>query len=87
MAGLDIRVLQTPGHTPGSVCLQCGDVLFTGDTLFDGSCGRTDLPGGDQKTLRQSLQYLARQEGSWNVYPGHGEMTTLAFEKQYNPYL
>lgn len=86
-AGLSISVLHTPGHTPGSVCLLCENVLFTGDTLFAGSCGRTDLPGGDWATILQSLHRLSAIEADLQVFPGHGESTTLAQEKQYNPYM
>ena len=87
IAGLQFRVLHTPGHTPGSVCLLCEDTLFSGDTLFAGSYGRTDLPGGDQNVMRSSLQRLARLEGELTVCPGHGPFTTLSYEKQTNPYL
>lgn len=87
LAGLTIRVIHTPGHTPGSVCLLAENALFSGDTLFSGSCGRTDLPGGDWATIRASLHRLSQMDGALKVYPGHGESTTLALEKQYNPYL
>ncbi len=87
LAGLDITVLHTPGHTPGSVCLRVGNVLFSGDTLFAGSCGRTDLPGGDWNAIRKSLIRLAAIPEDLQVFPGHGESTTLAAEKRYNPYL
>ena len=87
LAGLDISVLHTPGHTPGSVCLLCGSILLSGDTLFAGSCGRTDLPGGDWATIRDSLGRIASMEADFRVFPGHGESTTLSREKQYNPYL
>ena len=86
-AGLSFRVLHTPGHTPGSVCLITEDVCFSGDTLFAGSCGRTDLPGGDWATLRRSLTRLAQMEDALTVCPGHGESTSLAQEKRYNPYM
>ena len=86
-AGIRFRVLHTPGHTPGSVCLMAEDHLFSGDTLFAGSCGRTDLPGGDWATIRKSLTRLAGMENDYLVHPGHGESTTLAREKQYNPYM
>ncbi len=85
--GLTFQVLATPGHTHGSVCYLCEDALFSGDTLFAGSCGRTDLPGGDGKFLRLSLERLAELEKNYWVYPGHGESTTLAEEKKYNPYM
>ena len=87
LAGLTLRVLHTPGHTPGSVCLLCQDVLFSGDTLFSGSCGRTDLPGGDWPTIQKSLRRLAGIEADLTVCPGHGEASTLSREKVTNPYL
>ncbi len=86
LAGLTFAVLHTPGHTPGSVCLCFDGVMFTGDTLFAGSCGRTDLPGGDWKTMEASLKRLAALEGDCAVYPGHGESTTLDIERQENPF-
>ena len=87
LAGLSFKVLHTPGHTPGSVCLQCENVLFSGDTLFWGSCGRTDLPGGSWSTIRVSLKRLADLPGDYEVYPGHGDFTTLSFERKMNPYM
>lgn len=87
LAGLDITVLQTPGHTPGSVCLLIDDTLFTGDTLFAGSCGRTDLPGGSWEQMQRSLSRLASLEPNYWVLPGHGESTSLSDEKKHNPYL
>ena len=85
--GLTFTVLTTPGHTPGSVCFQCGDVLFSGDTLFAGSCGRTDLPGGDWDTIAESLHRLVQLDGNLKVYPGHGAATTLERERKFNRYL
>ena len=87
LAGLDITVLHTPGHTPGSVCLLSGTTLFSGDTLFCGSCGRTDLPGGSWDTIQSSLKKLAKIEADLWVLPGHGETTTLSNEKKHNPYM
>ena len=87
LAGLTFRVLHTPGHTPGSVCLACEAHLFSGDTLFAGSCGRTDLPGGDWPVIRKSLRRLQALDEDFTVFPGHGESTTLSQEKQYNPYM
>lgn len=87
LAGLDISVLQTPGHTPGSVCLLTENTLFSGDTLFAGSCGRTDLPGGSWEQMRSSLKRLSEIEANLWVLPGHGESTMLESEKKYNPYL
>lgn len=82
-----LTVMETPGHTRGSICFVGENVLFTGDTLFDGSIGRTDLPGGDMSVLRRSLERLASLEGDYTVYAGHGEETTLSFQKKANPYL
>ncbi len=84
---LTFRVLHTPGHTPGSVCLQVGDVLLTGDTLFAGSCGRTDFPGGNWQEMLQSLNRLGLLEGNYQVLSGHGEASDLNRERQYNPYM
>lgn len=84
--GLTFRVLATPGHTPGGVCFACGGALFTGDTLFAGSVGRTDLPGGSAAALRESLRMLFALEGDYTVYPGHDTATTLAYERKYNPF-
>jgi len=87
LAGLTFKVLHTPGHTPGGVCLLCGDAMFSGDTLFAGSMGRTDFPGGDYATIKKSLDRLASLEGNYRVFPGHGEDTSLDFERRTNPYL
>ena len=87
LAGLDISVLHTPGHTPGSVCLLVDEHIFSGDTLFAGSCGRTDLPGGSWGTILKSLKRLASIEGNYWVHPGHGGSSTLRDEKKYNPYM
>lgn len=81
LAGLDIAVLHTPGHTPGGVTYQIGDVLFTGDTLFAHGYGRTDLPGGDFSALRRSLRRLLHLAGDFRVFPGHSESTTLNHER------
>jgi glyoxylase-like metal-dependent hydrolase (beta-lactamase superfamily II) len=85
-AGLSFKVLHTPGHTSGSVCLLCENAMFSGDTLFWGSCGRTDLPGGSFVTIKASLKRLASLPGNASIYPGHGEETTLETERQNNPY-
>ena len=87
LAGLQLRVLQTPGHTPGCVCLLCEDHMFSGDTLFMDSCGRTDLPGGNHATIMQSLKRLRDLPGNYAVHPGHGPSTTLDDERKWNPYL
>lgn len=87
LAGLTFTVLSTPGHTPGSVCLDFGGDLFTGDTLFAGSCGRTDLPGGNGHQMRQSLLRLSAIDKPCTIHPGHGDESELAHEKRFNPYL
>ncbi len=86
-AGLDFTVWETPGHTRGSVCLQCGDALFTGDTLFAGSCGRTDLPGGNAAAMKKSLAFLKALDFSGTIYPGHGEPSAIQVQRRTNPYL
>ncbi len=87
LGSLTIRVMETPGHSQGSVCLVVGDVIFSGDTLFRSSCGRTDLPGGDYRAILESLGRLGRLEGDYHVYPGHDRDSTLAEERRFNPYL
>lgn len=84
---LCFTVIETPGHTPGSVCLRCGGTLFAGDTLFSGSCGRVDLPGGDPRQMMASLRTLARIPEDLAVLPGHGPATSLNCERAFNPYL
>lgn len=84
--GLRFEVLETPGHTMGSVCLRCGALLFTGDTLFAGACGRTDL-GGSAAAMGASLCRLALLPGDYAVLPGHGPASTLDLERRTNPYL
>ena len=84
VAGIRVEVLETPGHTPGSVTLRAEDVLFTGDTLFAGSMGRTDLPGGDEGQIMASLRRLAGLEGDYQVLPGHESRSTLERERQSN---
>lgn len=87
LAGISFRVIPTPGHTPGSVCLLTENHLFSGDTLFRGSCGRTDLPGGSWQEMQDSLKKLAQLPPDTRVYPGHGAASLLADELEYNPYL
>lgn len=84
---LSLRVLETPGHTPGGVCYVCDGAIFSGDTLFRGSCGRTDFPGGDMVQELNSLKKLAELPGDYEVYPGHSEASTLSYERSYNPYM
>ena len=87
VGSLTFRVMFTPGHTEGSICFFCGDALFSGDTLFQGSCGRTDLQTGDWGQIMESLKRLRDLPGEYNVFPGHGPATTLAEERQTNPYM
>lgn len=87
VAGITVEVLETPGHTPGSVTLKAGDVLFTGDTMFRGSMGRTDFPGGSEEQIMASLRRLAKLEGDYQVCPGHEGQSTLEHERKYNPYV
>jgi glyoxylase-like metal-dependent hydrolase (beta-lactamase superfamily II) len=84
---MHFRVLATPGHTPGSVSLLCGSALFTGDTLFCGSCGRTDCPGGSWSEMLSSLRKLYALEGNFDVYPGHGPASTLQKERLGNCFM
>lgn len=86
LCGLSVRVLATPGHTDGSVCYAVDDVLFSGDTLFRLSVGRTDFPTGNHAKLQESLQRLFALPTDCKVLAGHGEPTTLSFEKKNNPY-
>lgn len=83
-----LRVLHTPGHTPGSVCFvdEEDHAIFAGDTLFAGSIGRTDFPGGDWNAMAQSLKKLMQIPDDYCVYPGHGESTTIGVEKRTNQY-
>ena len=87
LGSLIIHVLGTPGHSKGSVCLVVEDAILAGDTLFYGSCGRTDFPGGDYKEMLLSLARLARLEGNYRVYPGHDRPTDLERERRMNPYM
>ena len=86
LAGLRFDVIATPGHTPGGVTLRCEDCLFTGDTLFRGSCGRVDLPGGDMKQELASLKRICSLPGDYEVYPGHMDSSTLERERMFNYY-
>ena len=87
LGSLTVEVLHTPGHSPGSVTLKAGEALFTGDTLFAGSMGRTDLSGGDEGEIMASLKRLGELEGSFTVCPGHMQTSTLDQERKTNPYL
>jgi hydroxyacylglutathione hydrolase len=85
LGNLEIQTLHTPGHTPGSCCFLAGESLFTGDTLFRGSYGNTGFPGGDTYALTASAARLLSLDEKLNVYPGHGDPTTIARERVYNP--
>jgi len=87
--GMRYRILELPGHTPGHVAFYFEDegVIFSGDVLFQGSCGRVDLPGGDGPTLMRSLRRMAALPDATRVYCGHGPSTTVGDEKKHNPYL
>lgn len=84
---MEFTVMETPGHTAGSICFIGKDVIFSGDTLFQGSCGRTDLPTGDWNDIKQSLKKLAQLPGDYQVYSGHGPATSLAEERRSNPFM
>lgn len=85
----ECRIIPTPGHSPGGVCYHFPEqnVIFTGDTLFQGTVGRTDLPGGDTRTLSDSLRHLRGLPPETHVYPGHGADSSLAAEYASNPFL
>ena len=82
----EIEVVHTPGHTVGSVCYLISDMMFSGDTLFRNTVGRTDFPGGSFEQIKKSLQKLSLLEKDYKVYPGHDVSTTLSAEKKHNPY-
>ncbi len=84
---LKFRVLHTPGHTSGSVCYIIDDVMFSGDTLFHDSIGRTDMPDGNYSVLAKSLEMLTEIQENYRVLPGHNEETELKREKDHNPFL
>ena len=91
IGAVEMIFLHTPGHTEGAQCIQVGEKLVTGDTLFVGACGRCDLPGGDEKKLMQSLKRLAGLDGSLQVFPGHAygdaDSSTIGNERRTNPYM
>ena len=87
VGGMDFKIIFTPGHTAGSICYITGGELFSGDTLFWGSCGRVDFPSGNKKDMSDSLRLLKSLEKNYNVYPGHGQYTTLDSEKRNNLFM
>ncbi len=84
---MEFTVMETPGHTPGGVCYIKGNEIYCGDTLFQGSMGRTDLYGGDERALFESLKRLGSLQGYYKIFPGHGSATNLEDEKLANPFL
>ena len=84
---MSFKVMHTPGHTEGSICLLIGDCIISGDTLFQGSCGRTDFETGDYKEIIKSLKKLSELKGDYKVFPGHGPSTTLDYERKNNPFM
>ena len=84
---IKIKVMATPGHTSGSVCYIAENCIFSGDTLFYCSCGRTDFPSGSPEQMMTSLQKLKALDGDYKVYTGHNNLTTLDFERKNNPYM
>ena len=93
VGGLSFEVIETPGHTPGSVCFLCTQAgtedraLFTGDTLFRDSCGRTDFPGSSTEDMLRSLKRLAEMPGDYEVYPGHMAPSSLDRERRFNYFM
>ena len=86
ISGAEITVINTPGHTDGSLTFKTGDMLFTGDTLFFESVGRTDFPTGNRAALIKSVKKLFALDGNYRVFPGHDEFTTLAHEREFNTF-
>ena len=89
VGSVTLQVIHTPGHAPGAVCLYAPELgcVFTGDTLFAGSCGRTDFAGGSMEVELQSLAKIAALPGDYEVYPGHEGSTSLEYERRFNPYM
>jgi glyoxylase-like metal-dependent hydrolase (beta-lactamase superfamily II) len=88
MGSLGIKVLHTPGHTPGSICLEVDRCIFSGDTLFAGGVGRVDFPGGDFKILQQSIrEKIFNLPPETRILPGHGPESTVEREKRTNPFI
>lgn len=86
-AGMKLKVLHTPGHTPGGISLLIDDSIFTGDTLFSGSIGRSDLPGGSPQVLLSSIKKILSLDENLIIYPGHGPSTTVGQELHSNPFI
>ena len=84
VCGIKIKVMLTPGHTDGSVCFMVDKAIFTGDTLFDGSVGRTDFISGNRQDMINSIKKLFALDGDYSIYPGHDTFTTLDYQRKYN---
>lgn len=85
---VNLQIFHTPGHTPGGICIQAGNSLITGDTLFAGSVGRSDFPGGNHNVMIESIKTkLLQYPDETKVYPGHGPASTIGLEKKHNPFL
>jgi glyoxylase-like metal-dependent hydrolase (beta-lactamase superfamily II) len=87
LGGMSLEVLHTPGHTPGSSCFRAGDLLFSGDLVFRGAIGRYDFPNSSGEDMRASLARFLTLPGDLDVYPGHGDATTVELERRTNPFL
>lgn len=87
LGNLKFKIIETPGHTKGGVCILIENILFSGDTLFLGSMGRTDFPGGNEEEIFSSLKKLMELPDETVVLPGHGPKTTIGYERKYNPYV
>lgn len=87
LGNLNLEIIHTPGHTPGCMCIKIDNVMFSGDTLFAGSIGRTDLYGGSFESIEDSLNKLSKLDDEITVFPGHGPATRLGIEKTTNPYM
>lgn len=87
LGSLTLAFLHTPGHTGGCCCIRCGDAVFTGDTIFRRCVGRTDMPTGSTSDILRSARRIAQLPGDYTLYPGHGEKTTLAYERENNFYM
>jgi glyoxylase-like metal-dependent hydrolase (beta-lactamase superfamily II) len=84
---ISLKVIHTPGHSPGSICLLTDEAIFTGDLLFAGSIGRYDFPGSSYEQIINSLKKIMELDDNIEVYPGHGPITTIGEERSTNPFL
>lgn len=86
LGGHTLKIIHTPGHTPGSICIEVDEFLFTGDTVFKGSIGRSDFPGGDYNTIMDSVAKISSFNPELKIYPGHGDSSVLKYEIASNPF-